>query len=160
MYKTESQIMNIGITQEEIREINLAFNEIQQKREAMLKLQEEQKLAEFKKLEWTKDCVALLDICPYGGVGLPTYTLKVGGPTPKFDCYFNSAVCVMGSDKNYQNNITYRSPNHFRGDFPTFETSNHDLMIEFLKTVKFKQLEFDKKHLAVLLAAKEVSEVK
>lgn len=138
----------------ELEQINAEYFELQKKREELLKEKEQEKVDEFLKLEWTKNCYALLEISPWVAAGLPTYILKVGDlkdEIPKFDSYLNSSLTVMGNSRDYQQNITYHSK---RDSFATFETSNHEIFIKFIQTVKFKEIRYNEKHYLVLEAIK------
>jgi hypothetical protein len=63
----------------------------------------------------------------------------------------------MGDDRDYHQNITYHQGRNFEpSSYPSFDTSNHEIMIKFIKTVKFKEIRYNEKDIAVILAIKEM----
>ena len=141
---------------QEISELDKQILELTEKKVNLYAKIEDDKLEEFKKLEWTKDCLALVQYTSMGGIGFADYQIKLSN-APKF--YGTNRHITIAGDQNsccYQN-LVYKSGDF--EDFACFETSNVDLLIELLGKVKFKKLEYPKNLFRVLEAvAKKAAE--
>lgn len=148
---------------DEIMSINQRLNEIATqianlKEEQSKLLNEKKSLTEegIKSLEWTKDCIGIFEILSWGGVGTgcPTYVIKVGGPSVPNTI---KAITIMGDHSHSDYNMLFGSA--YGGDFKTFYTCSLDVLLEFLKKVKFKKLDYNEKHLTALMAIKQYAEM-
>lgn len=141
---------------QQISELDKQILELTEKKVDLYAKIEDDKLEEFKKLEWTKDCLALLHYTSMGGIGFADFQIKLSN-APKF-YGTNRHINLAGKEHScsYQN-LVYKSGD--MEDFSCFETSNVDLLLELLAKVKFKKLEYPRNLFRVLEAvAKKAAE--
>ena len=93
----------------------------------------------IKSLDWVKDCDGELKVLDLWSYGLPRFTIDILN-SPKIP-QITQAICVMGDDNMYQNNMMFSSKVwSLNTTGPQFYTSNKNTLIEFLKKVKFRSL--------------------
>ena len=143
---------------EQITDIEIQLRDLTEQKRKLLGIQEADKIAEFRKLEWTKDYAAFLKINPLVCAGLPGYFIvipELGGLDCRIGKFRSSGHIFMFGDekKPYEYNITYEQ-HAFNQEYPCFSTSCSNRLMEFLDKVKFKNIDYDKRTLSVLLAAK------
>lgn len=137
-------------------EIDKEIARLTAKRHELCQKEDLAKIEKIRNLDWTKGCQAWLRIEPICGAGLPKYKVIVAGcEIPDFP-YLERIVEVMGSSKNYENNITLHKDSYDL-DASYFATSSEEMLIEFLGKAKFKSLDYDKQLLKVLKAAERVN---
>ena len=146
---------------ENLTEVRKKILELQQQEKKLEDEQSKDKIAEFLKLEWTKDCEAFLKIYPYAGAGMDAYSLVIPQlKTMSIGKFYPSiAVLFVFGDpkKSYEYNISYRQSS-FQEEYPCLATSDPKTLIEFLNKVKFKKVHYDETKLNILLAAKSANE--
>jgi hypothetical protein len=133
-------------------EINEQIQELEKKRAEIINRNNKITEEDIIKLDWTRNCFAILHISPYQAMGIPTYEISVAGRAiPQTHGRY---IVVLGEDKDYQNNVCYRSD--LEGG--KFTTSSVKALEQFLEQVQFAKLEYPEKMLAALQAAKKAHE--
>ncbi len=139
-----------------ITEVNLEINRLQKIKDDLQKCEIQAKEDYIKSLEWTKDCHARLETNNIIAAGLPSYKILIYGKSPMPHSIYQS-INVMGDSKHYQENVMYgRDYSH---DSFCFYTNSYEILIKFMKKVKFRSFEYDKKLLEILETARQISEL-
>lgn len=134
-----------------LTEINHRLKELHSEKEQLLSCEAAKKEEHIKKLEWTKDCLGVLYIDSYAGLGSPIYTIVISGKDIPSTA---KPIKIMGDDKSCDRNLLFgRSYSH--DNYHAFYTNNAKLLCKFLSIVKFKTLQFNNDHLNVLKTAEQ-----
>lgn len=137
----------------ELKEINAELQRLEQLRRELLQKENEEAENHIKSLVWTQTSKARLEISPLLAAGIPKYKIIVYGPdVPK---KMLDRVTVMGTSSLYEYNMLFSSGDFWENE-AYFSTSSKEILLAFLKEVKFASLEYDKEMFSVLETAKNI----
>lgn len=140
------------IESSEIDNIQKQINELHKKQEEIFNNQIKEKLLN---LDWLECCDLRYIEEPFCAAGIPYYKLEVTGSKETVPY---QVVTLYGSSKNYQDNICYgKGYNLFEYNPNIIYTNNFELLIEFLKKIKYKSLTFDTEKYERMSRIKELS---
>jgi len=134
-----------------IDEINKQINELQNKRDEIIRDKYKERNEEISKLAWTKHHRARLKLEPIYGAGLPRYKIEVWDNPPSM-----TGSIVVYSGDNYHKHVFYGKKYLEEG----YEFSSYDpeSILKFLDGVVFKSLEYGKDDLHFLKRVSEIAE--
>lgn len=134
--------------------LNAEIEKLQKEKSEICKKMEGDGIKFFSSFDWAKECIGRFYYDTFGAAGIPKYRISITTPSNIKIPYFPSPVKVMGDHIHYENNMMFSSNNKYSyidiRDY--FYTSSDEMMEEFLRVVKFKELIYDKNLYRVLTA--------